>query len=211
MERHTIPSSGEEEGKHLQTVIPIAKANLPTAYGEFTLQVYFDEETEKEHSALFHGPLSGSENCPVRIHSQCFTGDVLGSLRCDCREQLQSSIEYLGLREFGLLIYLNQEGRGIGLLNKIRAYQLQDSGCDTVDANRCLGLPDDPRDYRVAATIIKMLGITSVSLLTNNPKKITGLRKYDIEVVERIPLKTEPTCYNRSYLEAKKNRMGHLF
>lgn len=211
MEKYNIPLEGDNHPQQLRTIIPVANAKLPTPYGDFIIQVYYDEEKEKEHSALYHGRLSGAESCPVRVHSQCFTGDVLGSLRCDCREQLLSSIEYLGSQPIGLLIYLNQEGRGIGLLNKIRAYHLQDQGYDTVDANRCLGLPDDLRDYNVAATIINMLGIVSIKLITNNPLKLSGLAKYGIDIVDRIPLRTEPNTFNRGYLETKKRRMGHLF
>jgi GTP cyclohydrolase II len=211
MEKYYIPAAGRNQHSIKQRIIPVATAELPTASGFFTLQAYQDEETGEEHIALIHGKLDGVRQCPVRVHSQCFTGDVLGSLRCDCREQLLASMEYIQSTPRGLLIYLKQEGRGIGLLNKIRAYHLQDGGADTVDANRKLGLPDDSRDYAAAAAIIEQLGIRSVSLLTNNPLKIAGLKKYGISIVDRVALTTEPNDYNRFYLNTKKEKMGHFF
>jgi GTP cyclohydrolase II len=185
-------------------------ADLPTKAGEFTIYGFYDKQKKLEHTALVHEKIEGVEGCPVRIHSQCHTGDVLGSLRCDCREQLEQSIEYIGKHGPGLLIYLKQEGRGIGLINKIRAYHMQDLGLDTVEANHYLGFPADVRDFTVAAAIIRRFGITSVSLITNNPFKMTSLEEQGIKIQNRIPLKIPPNPYNAKYLDTKRNKMGHL-
>lgn len=188
----------------------VAHANLPTRFGNFTIYGFYDAKDDKEHTALVHGVVEGKERVPVRVHSQCHTGDVLGSLRCDCRDQLEASLRYIAAQPFGALIYLKQEGRGIGLLNKIKAYQLQDLGLDTVEANLYLGYPAEGRDYDVAAKIIRLLGIRSVALLTNNPDKIGGLGKAGVEIVERIPLVIPPNPFDERYLETKKERMNHL-
>lgn len=187
-----------------------AKAKLPTRYGTFTLYGFYDNREGKEHTAIVHGDVEGQSNVPLRVHSECHTGDVWGSLRCDCREQLEAATRYIAGQPFGVVIYLKQEGRGIGLLNKIRAYQLQELGLDTVEANQYLNLPVDARDYRVAAKIIKLLKIRSVMLLTNNPDKIEQLKQAKIDVVGRIPIVIPANSHDEGYLEVKKNKMGHL-
>ena len=188
----------------------VARAKLPTRYGIFTIVGFYDRENKKEHIALINGNVSGTERCPVRIHSECHTGDIFCSLKCDCREQLEASLRYIASKPFGVVIYLKQEGRGIGLLNKIKAYQLQDLGLDTIEANNYLGLPEDMRDYSVAAKIITLLNIKSVAIITNNPDKIEGLEKEEINVVGRIPIIIEPNNHNRYYLKTKQQKMGHL-
>ena len=195
----------------MPTVAKIAQAELPTRFGHFTIVGFQETETTKEHSVIINGEVRGAEDCPIRIHSQCHTGDVLGSLRCDCREQLEVGLEYIASQPIGMLIYLQQEGRGIGLVNKIRAYHLQDTGLDTVDANRHLGFPSDARDYSVAAMIIRAMEVRSVAVLTNNPDKISSLEKHDVVVTNRIPIVVESNRYNEAYLNTKRERMGHLF
>jgi GTP cyclohydrolase II len=185
-----------------------ADALLPTRWGEFRLSVFrFDGS---EVIALARGDLDGAAPVLVRLHSECFTGDVLGSLRCDCGDQLRTALAMIGRAERGVLLYLDHEGRGIGLFDKVRAYALQDAGLDTVDANVELGLPIDARDYSAAATALNELGVGSVRLITNNPAKIRGLELHGIAVVERIPLETLPNDVNMAYLRAKASRMGHL-
>ena len=188
----------------------VAKASLPTRFGNFTLYGFFDSREAKEHTAIVQGIVGGKERVPLRVHSECHTGDVWGSLRCDCRDQLEAALRHISLQPFGAVVYMKQEGRGIGLLNKIRAYQLQDLGLDTIEANQFLDLPVDARDYKVAARIITLLGIKSIALMTNNPDKIEKLRGEGIEVVERIPVIIEATTHDREYLETKKEKMGHL-
>src|SRR5579875_1576101 len=185
-----------------------SKARLPTMAGVFTIYT-FKYDDRKDHAVLVRGDIEGRQNIPVRIHSECLTGDVLGSRRCDCRDQLIKSLVYLGKQEYGMLIYLRQERRGIGLLNKIKAYSLQDQGYDTVEANLMLGLPVDRRDYSFAVEVLKYFGINSIKLMTNNPAKIDFLENSNIEVTERIPLKSEPTEFDEFYLATKKIRMGH--
>jgi GTP cyclohydrolase II len=189
----------------------VARAVLPTRFGTFVLAGFYDLSNKKEHTALIKGDVRDTEGCPVRIHSECHTGDVFFSLKCDCREQLEASLKYISSKPYGLFIYLRQEGRGIGLLNKIKAYHLQELGLDTVEANEYLGLPDDARNYAAAAAIIDMLEIRSVSLLTNNPDKLRGLQDEGINIVKRIPLIIEPNSHNRAYLKTKREKMGHLF
>ena len=188
----------------------VAQAAFPTLFGEFTLIGFADREAESELTAVVRGDVRGAADCPVRVHSECHTGDIFGSLRCDCREQLEESLRYIAARDRGAVIYLRQEGRGIGLLNKIRAYHLQDQGLDTVAANERLGFPADARDYRVAARIIELLGIASVRLLTNNPAKITGLQREGIAVTGRIPVVVPANRVNGPYLATKRARLGHL-
>lgn len=185
-------------------------ARVPTAVGEFQLCLYTNNRDEKEHLALLNGDVFEKENLLVRIHSECFTGDVLGSRRCDCGEQLQRSMEMIALEGCGVIIYLRQEGRGIGLAEKLRAYNLQDSGLDTVEANLALGHRVDERDYAMAAAILKDLEIRSVRLITNNPTKILEMEDRGIEVKDRIGL--IPTVYqdNMNYLATKIKRMNHL-
>src|SRR5208337_581792 len=187
-----------------------AKASLPTRFGKFTLYGFYDNREGKEHTAMVKGNVEDCEDVPVRVHSECHTGDVWGSLRCDCRDQLEAATRYVASQPFGVVIYLKQEGRGIGLLNKIRAYQLQDLGLDTVEANQYLDLPVDARDYKVAAKIIKLLKIRSVSMMTNNPDKIDQLKKERIEVVGRIPIVIPANGHDKDYLDVKKKKMGHI-
>ncbi|MBV9171807.1 MAG: GTP cyclohydrolase II [Chloroflexi bacterium] len=191
-------------------VTQVALAALPTRYGQFTVAVFYVDGTRAESLALICGELDGQTVPLVRLHSECLTGDVLGSLRCDCGEQLSASLELIAQSGTGVLLYLRQEGRGIGLANKIRAYALQDSGMDTVDANLALGLPVDRREYKSAASILQHLGLRRVRLLTNNPVKHAALEQHGIEVVERVPLLVPPNPANRHYLRTKAKRMGHL-
>ena len=192
----------------------VARAGIPTSHGSFEMFVY-EAADRKEHVALFTGfePGTLDENEPllIRLHSECLTGDVFGSRRCDCGEQLEESMKLLREQGRGVLLYLRQEGRGIGLANKISAYALQEEGLDTVQANLALGLPEDARDYRVAAEMLLDLGVRRAAVLTNNPAKIEGLRRHGIEVVERLPVQVEPNPYNLRYLRTKKEKMGHLF
>lgn len=189
----------------------VASADFPTEFGHFTLHGFYDNREGKEHTAIVRGNISGKEECPIRIHSECHTGDVWGSSRCDCQKQLHEAIRYIAEKSFGAVVYLKQEGRGIGLLNKIKAYQLQDRGLDTVEANQYLGFPADARDYKVAAKILELLGVRSVALLTNNPEKIEGLRLESVDVVRRIPIVIPANPHNEKYMKTKKDRMGHLY
>jgi GTP cyclohydrolase II len=193
----------------LRPVERVASTTLPTKYGPFQLFVYADAEG-KEHAALTVGAIADGRPALARIHSECLTGDVFGSHRCDCGEQLELTLASLQAEGRGVLIYLRQEGRGIGLANKIRAYALQDEGLDTVDANRALGLPDDMRDYRAAAEILRDLGVAAVALVTNNPLKIDGLEAHGVRVVERRASLVPPNSHNGPYLTTKRVRMGHL-
>ena len=188
----------------------LASANLPTRFGTFEVFVY-DSAEGKEHVALTLGVVDDGEPVLVRAHSECLTGDVFGSARCDCGEQLDDSLRYLRERGCGVLLYLRQEGRGIGLANKISAYALQERGLDTVEANHALGLPEDARDYRVAAEMLLDLGVRRVRLMTNNPAKIEGLERHGVEVVERVPLRISPSPSNLRYLRTKREKLGHLF
>jgi GTP cyclohydrolase II len=188
----------------------VARAGLPTRYGTFEMFVYETPE-HKEHVALTLGAIDDGGPVLVRVHSECLTGDVLGSSRCDCGEQLDDSLRYLQEQGRGVLLYLRQEGRGIGLTKKISAYALQEQGLDTVEANLALGLPEDGRDYRAAAEMLLDLGVLRARLLTNNPTKIEGLERHGVEVVERVPLGISPNPSNVGYLQTKKEKMGHLF
>jgi GTP cyclohydrolase II len=187
----------------------VARASLPTRYGTFEMFVYETPE-HKEHVALTLGAIDDGRPVLVRAHSECLTGDVLGSSRCDCGEQLADSLLFLQEEGRGILLYLRQEGRGIGLTKKISAYALQEQGLDTVEANLALGLPEDMRDYRVAAEMLFDLGVWRARLITNNPAKIEGLERYGIEVVERMPLSMPPNPSNVGYLRTKREKMGHL-
>ena len=187
----------------------VAVARLPTVFGEFNIVAFENAPDGKEHVALVKGMVRGKKRVPVRIHSECLTGDALGSLKCDCRQQLETALRELSKRACGVLIYLRQEGRGIGLANKIKAYHLQEHGFDTFDANMLLGFADDLRDYSVAAEMLKLLEVKSIELLTNNPVKIKNLKKHGVRVVKRIPLKIKSNAFNKKYLNAKKKR-GHL-
>lgn len=191
-----------------QLVLLAGEATLPTRHGDFRI-VAFETADGKEHVALVRGDLRGRRDVLVRIHSECFTGDVMGSLRCDCRDQLDASIDAVAANNEGVIVYLRQEGRGIGLINKVRAYALQETGLDTVDANVALGFQDDEREYGVAGDMLRLLGVVSVRLMTNNPRKVSGLEAAGIEVAERIPLKTEKHRFNERYLDTKRIRCGH--
>jgi len=187
----------------------IAVAELPTRFGDFRVVAFSPDPDGKEHLALVRGDVRGAPSVPVRVHSECLTGDVLGSLRCDCRDQLIASLEAIGKLPRGILLYMRQEGRGIGLANKIRAYALQDRGHDTIEANHLLGFGDDQRDYRMAARMLLALGVGSVELMTNNPAKIQGLREHGVQVPGRIPIVMPPNRHNARYLDTKQRRAGH--
>jgi 3,4-dihydroxy 2-butanone 4-phosphate synthase / GTP cyclohydrolase II len=182
---------------------------LPTAYGDFTAVAFREKLTGKHHVALVRGRVEGAENVLVRVHSECLTGDVFHSLRCDCGEQLELALERLAAENEGVLLYMTQEGRGIGLLNKLRAYELQEAGLDTVEANLELGLPADAREYGIGNQILADLGLTTIRILTNNPKKLTGIEGFGLTVVEQVPIETKPTAENRRYLETKRDKLGH--
>ena len=186
-----------------------SKAKLPTAYGLFDIYAFKWDGDDKENAVLAKGDIMGQQDIPVRIHSECLTGDVFSSQRCDCHDQLVHSLSYLGSQPKGLLIYLRQEGRGIGLLNKIKAYSLQEMGYDTVEANLMLGFPADTRDYSFAVEVLNYFKLHSIKLLTNNPDKIEFLEKNGITISERIPILSKPTPYDKFYLETKKIRMRH--
>lgn len=188
----------------------VATAHLPTEFGEFTAHVYSVPSQNREHVALVMGRVQPGRPALVRVHSQCLTGDTLHSIRCDCREQLTSALRQISERGEGVILYLSQEGRGIGLTNKIRAYALQDKGLDTVQANEKLGLPADMRDYSVGAQILADLGVRKIHLLTNNPHKIRGIERYGLHIVKRIPLEITPRSSNHAYLKVKKDKLGHL-
>lgn len=192
----------------------VAQTTLPTTFGPFEMIVFHWEDglqsdLPRDHVALVRGDVRGTHNVPVRVHSECMTSEVFGSLKCDCREQLHHAQEQIARNELGVLLYLRQEGRGIGLPNKIRAYQLQAHGHDTVDANRMLGLPDDARDYSAAAAMLEHLGVASIQLLTNNPEKEVAMQKLGITVESRAPSLITPNQFSAPYLEAKRARMGH--
>jgi GTP cyclohydrolase II len=188
-----------------------AEAALPTRFGTFKIAVFEVDGSPGEVAALIRGRPDSKRPPLVRLHSECLTGDVLGSLRCDCGQQLEAALTMIARAGSGVLLYLPQEGRGIGLANKIRAYALQDQGLDTVDANLALGLPVDRRDYAAAADILVSLGLRQVRLLTNNPLKSAALEQHGIQIVERVPLTVPPNAVNRHYLRTKADRMGHLF
>ena len=186
------------------------EASLPTRFGRFQVRVVKEKRREKEHLVVLRGEVKGRRAVPVRLHSECLTGDVMGSLRCDCRDQLVKSLRIIQRRGIGVLIYLRQEGRGIGLMNKIRAYSLQEKGYDTVEANQRLGFEGDLRSYDLAVRILKSLGVKSVALITNNPKKIRGLARGGIRISRRIPLVISPNRFNARYLKTKRAKLGHL-
>jgi 3,4-dihydroxy 2-butanone 4-phosphate synthase / GTP cyclohydrolase II len=187
----------------------VVETGLPTAFGEFTAVGYRSLVDNKHHVAMVKGDVSGKPDVLVRVHSECLTGDVFHSLRCDCGQQLESALAMIEREGEGVLLYLAQEGRGIGLLNKLRAYKLQEDGLDTVDANLKLGLPADLRDYGIGAQILADLGLTSIRILTNNPKKIIGMEGYGLSVTDQLPIQSVPNPHNESYLRAKRERLGH--
>ena len=196
--------------QHDKLIERVVDAQLPTAFGDFEVVGYRSLVDDKHHVAMVKGQIDGQEDVLVRVHSECLTGDVFHSLRCDCGQQLEDALARIEREGTGVLLYLAQEGRGIGLLNKLRAYKLQEEGLDTVDANMKLGLPADLRDYGIGAQILVDLGLSSIRLLTNNPKKIVGLEGYGLTVTDQIPIEHAPGQHNRDYLRAKKDRLGHL-
>lgn len=189
----------------------VAVADLPSRFGEFQIAGFISPCDGKEHTAIIRGNIVGKEGVVTRVHSECLTGDVMGSKRCDCRDQLLESLNIIEAEGEGVLLYLRQEGRNIGLTEKIRAYALQDLGLDTIDANIHLGYQPDERDYGIAANILNNLQVRSIRLLTNNPEKIRQLTEAGIKIIERLPLIVKPTEYNQDYLETKAKRSGHLF
>jgi 3,4-dihydroxy 2-butanone 4-phosphate synthase/GTP cyclohydrolase II len=195
--------------RHDKLVERVVSTGLPTTFGEFVAIGYRSLVDNKHHVALVKGDVAGEADVLVRVHSECLTGDVFHSLRCDCGEQLESALSMIEQEGRGVLLYLSQEGRGIGLLNKLRAYKLQEAGLDTVDANLRLGLPADLRDYGIGAQILSDLGLTSIRILTNNPKKISGLAGYGLSVTDQLPIQHVPNPHNEAYLRAKRDRLGH--
>jgi len=187
----------------------IVKAKLPTKWGIFNILIYKDILTNEEHIVLVKGDVEGKENVLVRVHSECFTGDLLGSLRCDCGDQLHAAMEQINDEGLGVLLYMRQEGRGIGLVEKIKAYKLQDLGFDTVEANCRLGFEGDLRDYGIGAQILADLSLTTIKLMTNNPRKVVGLEGYGLKIVKQIPIIIKPTSHNVAYLRTKKEKLGH--
>ncbi len=196
--------------RHDKLVERVVEARLPTEFGEFNVVGFRSLVDEKHHVAMVKGDVAGEQDVLVRVHSECLTGDVFHSLRCDCGQQLESALMLIERDGCGVLLYLAQEGRGIGLLNKLRAYRLQEEGLDTVDANLELGMPPDLRDYGIGAQILVDLGLSSIRLLTNNPKKIVGLEGYGLTVTDQVPIQHPATEHNRDYLRAKRDRLGHL-
>lgn len=187
-----------------------ARARLPSRFGDFEVHAFDVSIDGQEYGAVVKGDVTGREAVPVRLHSECFTGDIMGSLRCDCRDQLEHALETIGRAPHGVVVYLRQEGRGIGLVNKVRAYALQDEGLDTVEANHALGFDDDLRTYEVAAEILRHLGVASVALLSNNPAKRRGLEANGVPVRELVPIRMPANAHNRAYLDTKRRKSGHL-
>jgi 3,4-dihydroxy 2-butanone 4-phosphate synthase/GTP cyclohydrolase II len=213
-ERHglrmiTVADLVEHRRRHEKLVERGAAVRLPTEYGEFTAVAFRESLTGKTHVALVAGDVDGVENVLVRVHSECLTGDVFHSLRCDCGEQLEQALGQIAREGRGVLLYMAQEGRGIGLLNKLRAYELQEQGLDTVEANTELGFPADARDYGIGNQILADLGLTTIRILTNNPKKLTGIDGFGLTVVEQVPIEVAPNDENRRYLAAKRDKLGH--
>jgi 3,4-dihydroxy 2-butanone 4-phosphate synthase/GTP cyclohydrolase II len=205
----TVADLIEYRRRHEKLVERMTSVRLPTAYGEFTAVAFRETLTGKHHVALVKGDVEGAENVLVRVHSECLTGDVFHSLRCDCGEQLETALERIGAEERGVLLYMAQEGRGIGLLAKLRAYELQETGLDTVEANLELGFPADAREWGIGNQVLADLGLSTIRILTNNPRKISGLEGYGLTVVEQVPIETHPTAENARYLATKRDKLGH--
>jgi GTP cyclohydrolase II len=208
--RAVLPAVGQRLTEGDIWVELYARAKLPTRFGAFLILVFRNNRDTFEHVALVRGAVAGGQVVTTRVHSACLTGDVLGSLRCDCRDQLELALETLASAEAGVLLYMHQEGRGIGLGNKIRAYALQEGGLDTVEANLHLGFDDDLRDYQVAAMMLRLLGVRSVQLATNNPRKIFALKAYGVDVCGRLPLVARQNPHNADYLVTKARKAGHM-
>jgi 3,4-dihydroxy 2-butanone 4-phosphate synthase / GTP cyclohydrolase II len=205
----TVADLIEYRRGHERLVERMTTVRLPTAYGDFTAVAFREKLTGKHHVALVRGDVDGAQNVLVRVHSECLTGDVFHSLRCDCGEQLEQALARIASEERGVLLYMAQEGRGIGLLNKLRAYELQENGLDTVEANLELGFQPDMRDYGIGNQILADLGLSTIRILTNNPKKITGIEGFGLQVVEQVPIETAPTPQNARYLATKRDKLGH--
>ncbi|MCI0706344.1 MAG: bifunctional 3,4-dihydroxy-2-butanone-4-phosphate synthase/GTP cyclohydrolase II [Ignavibacteriae bacterium] len=210
MKMITVKSLIEYRLQREKLVQRVVSTKLPSRFGDFELHLYRSETDQKEHLALVKGEISEHEPTLVRVHSECLTGDVFGSLRCDCNEQLIAAMQTVEKNGKGVILYMRQEGRGIGLLNKLKAYKLQEEGMDTVEANEKLGFRPDLRDYGIGAQILRDLHVGKMRLMTNNPKKVVGLQGYGLEIVERVPLEVDPNFFNEHYLKAKRDKLGHL-
>ena len=206
----TIEELIEYRRKSEWLVERIVETNMPTSYGDFRAVTYVETLTGQEHIAFVKGDVEGKENVLVRVHSECLTGDVFGSLRCDCGPQLDAALRQIHEEGEGVLLYMRQEGRGIGLVNKMRAYKLQEEGMDTVEANEALGFPDDLRNYGAGAQILKDLGLTTLRLLTNNPRKVTGLQGHGLDITDRVPIELPVEKENERYMQTKKEKLDHL-
>lgn len=212
LQKVTDDNSGEDSGEQSEElhVEIFASANLPSQFGQFEIVAFKNNRDDKDHVAIIHGDVEGKSGVLTRIHSECLTGDVFGSLKCDCGAQLDMALQEIAETDAGVVLYMRQEGRGIGLANKVKAYSLQDGGLDTVEANLHLGFDDDLRDYDVSAEMLNLLGIESIELMTNNPDKVEGLSEAGIDIENRLPIKTTPNPHNFEYLETKRLKSGHL-